>query len=151
MKETRGQQRIIGDIARGYGRIFASMTLWTGAAAACMALAAAIVWPLWRLATGHRPVYNLIFLSLVIALLASIVAAAFRKRRAAGEGGAAILASWAIRLLRVLSFFGTLFSVWMAVIFFSRRELIIALPLGIASSLVALILLGTLFLGRGRR
>src|SRR5512133_1981783 len=107
MKETSGQQRILGEIARGYGRIFASMALWAGAAAACMALAAAIVWPLWRLATGNRPAYNLLFLCLVLAFVALMVVAAFRKRRTAGESPSSILASWARGLFKVFAFAGT--------------------------------------------
>ncbi len=71
---------------RGYLRVGRGVAGVTGAILGALALSAVIVYPLWALATGNRPVFNLIVLAIVaVAMITAVVRAVLHRRRRGRE------------------------------------------------------------------
>lgn len=70
---------------RGYVRAGRGIGGIVGAVAGALALSMLVVYPLWALATGNRPVYNLLVLAIVIASIAAAVVRALVNRHRSGR------------------------------------------------------------------
>jgi hypothetical protein len=133
-------------ILAGYGRLFTSLALWVLACLGAVAAAAAVVWPLWALATESRLIFNFIVLSLALAALATLAAVSVRRRLATGEGAAAIARKFSRGLVLCLCLLALLLSGYLCLAFSARGLVLAAIPAGLA----CLALAGYLFFGRKR-
>lgn len=143
--------KLVSGILRGYLRLFSALALWAALGLAVLSLAALIVWPLWRLATGWRLAYNATFAACLALSAGLLISGSLRRRVAAGEGAGAVLGSWGLSLLRLISVAALLLLAWLAFLLLGRPAHPWSIPAGIASILGVLALSGWLFLGRGRR
>ena len=146
MNSMKPSGSILRNIASGYAKLAGSVGLFLGAGAAAVAVAAAIVWPLWALAVNRTAIYNLIFISALGLCAALGIVFSLRRKLAAGSTPGQMARKGLAVAALVLAWMVLIFSLYVAFVFASRGLVAAAAP----AAIVFIALAGILYARRKR-
>ena len=145
-RPARGRKNLPLAILKGYGRLFLAVLGWGLAFSLALGAAAAVVWPLWALASGRRTAYNVLVLGIGALFLGATAVMAVRRALGSGKGPAALARKAALALALAAAWIIMALSGYLCLAFAARGLALAAAP----SGLVCLSLAGYLFFGRKR-